>query len=116
MRYVAERVFVGRGRFGGLQEPHLKLFALQDDEAAGSGLVDAIRIEFAGQTHTSGSAWLRHETPHSAFSAPAIHRFAPLLYSCVRTSGMAGVSNALPGSYTHLRAHETDSYLVCRLL
>ena len=23
---------------------------------------------------------------------------------------------ALPVSYTHLRAHETDSYLVCRLL
>src|SRR5680860_1652178 len=25
-------------------------------------------------------------------------------------------NNALPVSYTHLRAHETDSYLVCRLL
>ena len=24
--------------------------------------------------------------------------------------------NAAPVSYTHLRAHETDSYLVCRLL
>ena len=24
--------------------------------------------------------------------------------------------NILPVSYTHLRAHETDSYLVCRLL
>ena len=25
-------------------------------------------------------------------------------------------ANYLPVSYTHLRAHETDSYLVCRLL
>src|SRR5680860_1830912 len=30
--------------------------------------------------------------------------------SCVRRPAMAAVS------YTHLRAHETDSYLVCRLL
>src|SRR5665647_3931567 len=29
---------------------------------------------------------------------------------------VAYVSYALPVSYTHLRAHETDSYLVCRLL
>src|SRR5665647_3841311 len=27
-----------------------------------------------------------------------------------------GVDDADPVSYTHLRAHETDSYLVCRLL
>ena len=34
---------------------------------------------------------------------------------------VAGTMNAdkpdlIPVSYTHLRAHETDSYLVCRLL
>src|SRR5665647_2799873 len=28
----------------------------------------------------------------------------------------AGSEKVLPVSYTHLRAHETDSYLVCRLL
>src|SRR5664279_6305209 len=28
----------------------------------------------------------------------------------------AGVGEYVPVSYTHLRAHETDSYLVCRLL
>src|SRR5664279_4275241 len=27
-----------------------------------------------------------------------------------------GMEQAAPVSYTHLRAHETDSYLVCRLL
>ena len=26
------------------------------------------------------------------------------------------IEQAIPVSYTHLRAHETDSYLVCRLL
>src|SRR5665647_3831198 len=26
------------------------------------------------------------------------------------------INSAAPVSYTHLRAHETDSYLVCRLL
>src|SRR5664279_5956653 len=30
-------------------------------------------------------------------------------------AGVAAV-HAAPVSYTHLRAHETDSYLVCRLL
>src|ERR1019366_1480198 len=62
----AERTFGNGGCLnGGLPEPHFKLLALQDD-AARSGLVDAIGIEFAGQTHTSGRAWLRHETPHCA--------------------------------------------------
>src|SRR5680860_1614933 len=28
----------------------------------------------------------------------------------------AGIPSQNPVSYTHLRAHETDSYLVCRLL
>ena len=32
---------------------------------------------------------------------------------CAATSFIYSV---LPVSYTHLRAHETDSYLVCRLL
>src|SRR5680860_1774137 len=30
--------------------------------------------------------------------------------------GAAGLKGVGPVSYTHLRAHETDSYLVCRLL
>src|SRR5680860_1806513 len=32
------------------------------------------------------------------------------------TTPMADTSRVLAVSYTHLRAHETDSYLVCRLL
>ena len=35
----------------------------------------------------------------------------------IKSTGIqALVSNTEPVSYTHLRAHETDSYLVCRLL
>src|SRR5665647_2598101 len=30
--------------------------------------------------------------------------------------GTLNVDDTTPVSYTHLRAHETDSYLVCRLL
>ena len=30
--------------------------------------------------------------------------------------GLCTVTSLVPVSYTHLRAHETDSYLVCRLL
>src|SRR5664279_1483659 len=37
---------------------------------------------------------------------------AGLYRACEKTS----VSSMQPVSYTHLRAHETDSYLVCRLL
>src|SRR5665647_735348 len=31
-------------------------------------------------------------------------------------TGVSGGEEGAPVSYTHLRAHETDSYLVCRLL
>ena len=36
-----------------------------------------------------------------------------ILPSGLITGGTTGIA---PVSYTHLRAHETDSYLVCRLL
>ena len=35
---------------------------------------------------------------------------------CLRHPTFSRLSTPLPVSYTHLRAHETDSYLVCRLL
>ena len=35
---------------------------------------------------------------------------------CPSCRKMADAEYLLPVSYTHLRAHETDSYLVCRLL
>ena len=34
----------------------------------------------------------------------------------VASGGILGYITRIAVSYTHLRAHETDSYLVCRLL
>src|SRR5680860_1018909 len=48
-------------------------------------------------------------TRHRSLSASSCRN--PVLSFCA--PGITGVS---PVSYTHLRAHETDSYLVCRLL
>src|SRR5665647_3713881 len=48
--------------------------------------------------------------------------FMAKLYSCARPkwrsdgAPMGTSAEPPPVSYTHLRAHETDSYLVCRLL
>ena len=36
--------------------------------------------------------------------------------ACLRHDEISMNLAAAPVSYTHLRAHETDSYLVCRLL
>src|SRR5665647_2010535 len=41
----------------------------------------------------------------------------PMACSVVAAAEMVGeILSSAPVSYTHLRAHETDSYLVCRLL
>ena len=40
----------------------------------------------------------------------------PELNTEVRDSKLSDQHNVRSVSYTHLRAHETDSYLVCRLL
>src|SRR5665647_3886653 len=51
--------------------------------------------------------------PHPAgFPRRAARRASSLIRSAPRV--LAGAIRAV--SYTHLRAHETDSYLVCRLL
>src|SRR5665647_3810453 len=45
------------------------------------------------------------------FDVPRGQRFMARL-----VLGFTRPKNPIPVSYTHLRAHETDSYLVCRLL
>src|SRR5680860_1253186 len=42
--------------------------------------------------------------------------FYYMLLGAIQRDQSFGLSGAVPVSYTHLRAHETDSYLVCRLL
>src|SRR5665647_3783638 len=61
---------------------------LTDDLASGPGRSPALDLAAAGHLHPDPDLWLRD------------HR----------------LRIPLPVSYTHLRAHETDSYLVCRLL
>src|SRR5665647_3838514 len=43
-------------------------------------------------------------------------RLAALISISTSPAWGCGVGSSFPVSYTHLRAHETDSYLVCRLL
>src|SRR5665647_1323285 len=47
-----------------------------------------------------------------------LYRALPLAWRTITVSPCLSISapRARPVSYTHLRAHETDSYLVCRLL
>src|SRR5665647_3456330 len=45
---------------------------------------------------------------------PSVKPLSIISYLC--EAGKAGHFVHMPVSYTHLRAHETDSYLVCRLL
>src|SRR5680860_1472712 len=61
--------------------------------------------------------------PASSDSSPAKKPLSQARCSWLKgaDSGMSGVAGGgdcmvMPVSYTHLRAHETDSYLVCRLL
>src|SRR5680860_1718660 len=50
-------------------------------------------------------------------SAPVTcHSLVFMHVSVLGFISLLGGSGGVPVSYTHLRAHETDSYLVCRLL
>src|SRR5665647_3846759 len=48
--------------------------------------------------------------------SPGAARRSPDSAASPGTSALSPLYPATPVSYTHLRAHETDSYLVCRLL
>src|SRR5665647_3498742 len=51
-----------------------------------------------------------------SFIISTYHFTIPLGISIPITLAVSGVISFNSVSYTHLRAHETDSYLVCRLL
>ena len=66
--------------------------------------------------------WIRNSKGQYLISQRSANRPTyPLMWECVGGSVVKG-EDSLQGaireavSYTHLRAHETDSYLVCRLL
>src|SRR5665647_3532389 len=52
------------------------------------------------------------EVVFTGISLPVPETLLSILYLGIMSGGIA----IIPVSYTHLRAHETDSYLVCRLL
>src|SRR5665647_3858323 len=72
------------------------------DDAGRAGLRPHGLVKFLSDTDGAAARLRIPVRPESAAAGPA----AP--------AGSLG--KALPVSYTHLRAHETDSYLVCRLL
>src|SRR5680860_1604243 len=56
-------------------------------------------------------------SPETAcITEPDPRNSSALKKACVTKWKMAATQAPTPVSYTHLRAHETDSYLVCRLL
>ena len=57
-----------------------------------------------------------HEAAVSKRNFPRRSKAMKKVMKKMLIAGMACVCGAVPVSYTHLRAHETDSYLVCRLL
>src|SRR5665647_1539005 len=61
------------------------------------------------QTHTRGSSWLH--TRYVCNDAIAVYSRCLVVRS---SAVLDGESTSTTVSYTHLRAHETDSYLVCR--
>src|SRR5680860_493109 len=116
----------GRGRL-----PHLRLGAgcfgryQGPDPAAGDGIEarasptavtqraakpDEIGLEGHERRHIGGPerAGYAHDQP---FAAAGLHEAGN-----VADGHMVQKRARLPVSYTHLPAHETDSYLVCRLL
>src|SRR5665647_934334 len=98
-----------------------------DDHRAGTHVgiegLDLTRggVELAGDTRERVAALHDVLPGRSRRRAPAALGLRHLW--CRRHHGLVGapedarlIGDAKPVSYTHLRAHETDSYLVCRLL
>src|SRR5664279_5325345 len=78
---------------------------------------DVRRLSTLRRFEPSGShAGLEQRTHSSAVEHDAIRLAIAAHGGLLRTCGAFGLHpyEARPVSYTHLRAHETDSYLVCR--
>ena len=85
-------------------------------------MFDHIRADLAiiRERDPAARGWLEIVCCYPGFQAITLHRISHLLWTCHLPLKLAARCLSQIGrasvSYTHLRAHETDSYLVCRLL
>src|SRR5665647_3619478 len=86
---------------------------------ASAGGLEAIETFFANMPTNVGMAFvvIQHLSPqHKSILGDILKKDTPMQVVEVQ-DGMNIVPSCIYSvSYTHLRAHETDSYLVCRLL
>src|SRR5664279_5044342 len=78
---------------------------------------DAIHIATEGPLGLAARAWcLRRRLPFTTAFHSRFPEFLETAFGVPARWGYAAMRRFhAPSSYTHLRAHETDSYLVCRL-
>src|SRR5680860_1758916 len=81
-------------------------------EASGIEVHDALSLEVADNLEVAAldpAGLLKHWRRLDLTGCDAL-----ILSACVQMPSLAAI-DPVAVSYTHLRAHETDSYLVCRL-
>src|SRR5680860_1623958 len=88
-------------------------FVLRRRERPPAGFPCAFAIESSPYRATCADYLTSHAEAHNLYLSLLLHAHRRLM---TLTHPRVGLSPLTPVSYTHLRAHETDSYLVCRLL
>src|SRR5680860_108074 len=107
MRYARSALFHYPGQINSVQEAVTRVLGF--DRVAHIALgIASVR---AFDVPRGGILGMDNFWRHSLYCAYLCQRMAP---RCGADKGLAYLCG--PVSYTHLRAHETDSYLVCRLL
>src|SRR5665647_2659148 len=101
-----------------IKQEKLTQFQLQS-----SDLIQATGEVISTSAYHSNVYWLPVKVPCTVLTGLVANRIHPDPYSGMNNMLIPDASdefnktyNLEPVSYTHLRAHETDSYLVCRLL
>ena len=103
---------IGAGAFGGSRQGVLEGIAQRElGDVASRRIYEDLARNF-GQAQQSAMTSFENQQRRQANQASLIGQLAG------QESGIGGqqTNPNTPVSYTHLRAHETDSYLVCRLL
>src|SRR5680860_845605 len=108
-RLQEEHVAGPEGHLGPVIGPNSHLLRHAD-----AGMSWHTRIGARDRLHILGPLPTRFKGPLAQSEIP--ERDDVNVTMCLERTGFVGSFNAslIPVSYTHLRAHETDSYLVCR--